>query len=654
MLNADSLNQLRQLRSDIKAEKIVHGGTIKRITPRFGFVALDDGRDVYLPQEQAQLALVDDRVTVTVDESVKGKPTAALENVEQQTMKRFIGQYQVRGKGHFVVPDVNGLSRWFFVPPKLRQGAAHGDYVECRVSRHPYPSGNAQAEIQRIIGAAEAPGIERSYALARHELHDEFPEPVLAETEALSQASIDNTLAAADSPREDLTGLPFVTIDAPSTQDLDDAVSARAEGDGWVLSVAIADPVALLPPEGVTEQEARLRGSAGYFPGQPRPMLPPAISQELGSLVPDQIRLALVMEIPVAADGSLGDYRLVPAQIRCRHKLSYESVSAHLESKPDDTLNTVAPEVLESLTQLGAVTTALRQWRSAQALLSDERPDYRLRLNDERRIRSLDKRHQTPANRLIEDAMIAANRCAADFLAKKGQQGLYICHAGIRQDRLDNIRKLINEYCPELADIDPSTPEGFRALIQRAPDCATDLPVKSIVLRQLERADMSLTPAPHQGMGLPAYTTMTSPLRKYSDYLVHRWLHAHLGLAPAPSWNGKAMEALQQSLRQLRQAVMSMEQSLKSQFAPGLGEAVLPGTILQVLSSGFQVKLDDTGLVGFVSSRDLPGKLSFDPVTLRLSNDQLQFQLDQPVQVQFREIDRDRNQIKFTLILPTE
>lgn len=648
MLNADSLNQLRQLRTDIQAEKVVHHGTVKRITPRFGFVSLDDGRDVYLPQEQAQLALVDDRVSVSLDESVKGKPSAALEKVEQQSLEHFIGQYQVRGKGHFVVPDVNGLSRWFFVPPKLRRGASHGDYVQCRVSRHPYPSGNAQAEVLSIIGAAGTAGIERSYALARHDLHDEFPPEVLEETAALSQQDIDRLGAQ----RDDLRDRPFVTIDAPSTQDLDDAVHASADGDGWLLSVAIADPVALLPADGAAEKEARLRASAGYFPGQPRPMLPPVISQELGSLMPGRDRLALVMEIPVAANGQLGEYRLRAALVQCRHKLSYEAVSHFLEGQSDESLGEIDAEVEENLRQLGAATTALRQWRGEQALVNDEQPDYRLRLNEEKRIRSLDKRHQTPANRLIEDAMIAANRCAADYLARHGDEGLFIRHAGIRQDRLENIRKLLSEYCPELAHINPDTPEGFRELVQRAPECATDLPVKSIVLRQLERADMTLTPGPHQGMGLPAYTTMTSPLRKYSDFLVHRWLHAHLGLSPAPEWNSKAMETLQLDLRHLRQAVNSMEQSLKCQFASGLGEAVLGGHILQINPAGFQVKLEDTGLVGFVSSRDLPGKLSFDPVTLRLSNDQLQFQLDQPVQVRFREIDRDRQQIRFTLVLP--
>jgi len=647
MLNSDALNQLQQLRSDIQSDKELFAGTIKRVTGRFGFVTLDDGRDIYLPKDEAQKVLLGDRVQIQITQGNGGKQAGELESVDERVLDTFIGQYVVRGKGHFVAPDINGLSRWFFVPPKQRNEAKNGDFVHARVTRHPFSSGNAQAEVLSVIGNESDPGIERGYAMAKYQLRDEWPEAVNEEIATLSEAAIEQ----ATSGREDLTDLPFVTIDAPSTQDMDDAVMAQARPEGgWRLCIAIADPAALLPEDGATEQEARLRASSAYFPGQPRAMLPSAISQDLGSLMAGRDRLALVCDLQLDAEGNMGDYQLYAATIRSRAKLAYESVAALFEDRTDEETQALDDTTLESLNQLKSVGQALRQWRETNALVNEERPDYRIRLDENRKIRSIQKAYQTSAHRLIEECMIAANRCAADFLQQRSGDGLFITHAGVREEKADNIRQLLEQHCPELLDVDPTTPEGFTSLVRRASALETELPVKAIVMRQLERAEMATQAAPHQGMGLSLYTTMTSPLRKYSDYFVHRLIRHHLGLAGKPEWDESVLKALQESQWQLRQAVNEMEHSLKCQFAPSLGDAAHQGTIVQVNAGGFQVKLDETGLVGFVAARDLPEKFSFDPVTHTIASDQRRFRLDQAVTVRFREVDEERRQIRFDLV----
>lgn len=647
MLNPDALNQLKQLRTDIQADKELFPGTIKRVTGRFGFVTLDDGRDVYLPKDEAQKVLLGDRVQIQITQGNDGKQAGELESVDEKALDAFIGQYIVRGKGHFVAPDINGLSRWFFVPPKQRNEATNGDFVHVRVTRHPFNSGNAQAEVLSVIGNEADPGIERDYAMAKYQLRDEWPEAVNEELATLSE----DTVTQATAGREDLTALPFVTIDAPSTQDMDDAVMAQAlpEG-GWRLCIAIADPAALLPEDGATEQEARLRASSAYFPGQPRTMLPSAISQDLGSLMAEKDRLVLVCDLRLDTEGNMDDYQLRAATIRSRAKLAYESVAAFFEDRADDDIQTLDDATLESLNQLRTVGGVLRQWRETNALVNEDRPDYRIRLDENRKIRSIQKAYQTSAHRLIEECMIAANRCAADFLSQRSDDGLFITHAGVRDEKADNIRQLLEKHCPELLDVDPTTPEGFSSLVRRASALETDLPVKAIVMRQLERAEMATRAAPHQGMGLSLYTTMTSPLRKYSDYFVHRLIRHHLGLAGKPKWDESVLTALQESQWQLRQAVNEMENSLKCQFAPSLGNEPLEGVIVQVNAGGFLVKLEETGLVGFVASRDLPEKFSFDPVTHTIASDQRRFRLDQAVTVRFKEVDQERRQIRFDLV----
>ncbi|WP_336365544.1 ribonuclease R family protein [Marinobacter sp. C2H3] len=647
MLNADALSQLRQLKTDIKQNKVVLSGTVKATQGRFGFVALEDGRDVFLPPEEMQKVLPGDRITLSEQEVDKGKTQGVVESLVETQLTTFVGRYLVKGKGHFVAPDAAGVNRWIFIPPKERQGAAPDDLVYCQIHRHPIKDGKGQARVLKVIGKAGAPGIERAFTLASFDLSDAWPEPVLEQAAALSEEAI----RAQAEGREDLTAEPYVTIDNPATQDMDDAVLAVADAEGWRLSVAIADPTALIEPGSPLEQEAFRRGTAIYFPGEPLPMLPDALSTRLCSLMPDATRLALVCDLRVHADGRLGDYRFRQALIRSHGKLGYDQVSRLFDDAPADNDPALPAPVVESLRHLRDLALALRQWRGEHALLGNERPEFRLRLDENKRIRAIEPATQNEAHRLVEECMVAANRCAADFL---GQQpgGLFIQHPGLRADRLDNIRKLLAEYAPDLASVDPASSEGFRTLMNATEALDGPLPIKTILSRQLARAELSSEAAPHQGMGLPAYTTFTSPLRKFTDFYVHRLIKARLWQAPMTPLDAAGLDTLQATQLKARQAAGSLDAWLKSDFAKTLGDTPMDGTIVRTVPAGFFVRLDANGLEGFVSCKDLDGKYSFDPVTLRLTHTKngRMFQLDQRVSVCVSGVDDDRHQIQFRLL----
>ncbi|MBJ6136443.1 ribonuclease R family protein [Marinobacter litoralis] len=651
MLNADALNQLRQLKTDIKENKVVFPGTVKSTNGRFGFVALDEGRDVFLPPEEMQKVLPGDRVNVVEQEADKGKTQGVIDELLASNLNTFVGRYLVKGKGHFVAPETPGINRWIFIPPKERMGAEPDDFVYCQIHRHPIKDGKGQAKVLRIIGKAGEPGIERAFTLANFDLADSWPDNVQQQADKLSEDSI----TAAANTREDRTDEPYVTIDSPGTQDMDDALKATPNATGWTLSIAIADPSALIEPNSPAEQEAFHRATAIYFPGEPLPMLPDSISTRLCSLMPDVPRLALVCDLQVNNDGSLGEYSFHQAVIRSKGKLSYELVAHLIEGREDEEINALPDDVSNSLDQLHQVATALRKWRSEHALLSSDRPEFRLRLDENRRIRLIEPSVQNEAHRLVEECMVAANRCAADFLSHQGK-GLFIQHPGLRDDRADNIRKLLEGYAPHLADIDASSADGFKTLMKECEQLDAEVPVKSILSRQLARAELSEAPAPHQGMGLAAYTTFTSPLRKFSDYYVHRLIKAALWDAPITALNKDQLETLQATQFKARQAANSLETWLKADFAKTLTDEPMEGTISRTVPAGFFVRLDCNGLEGFVSCRDLDGKFSFDPITLRLvhnKNGRI-FQIEQRVTVSFVGVDDERRQINFKLVKAEE
>ncbi|PPI84989.1 3'-5' exonuclease [Marinobacter maroccanus] len=647
MLNADALSQLRQLKSDIKDNKVVFPGTVKATNGRFGFVALDEGRDVFLPPEEMQKVLPGDRVNVTEQEVEKGKTQGVVDELLETRLNTFVGRYLVKGKGHFVVPETPGINRWIFIPPKERMNAQQDDYIYCQIHKHPIKDGKGQAKVLRVIGKAGEPGIERSFTLATFDLADTWPDAVRTQADSLGESDIESREAG----REDRTDRPYVTIDSPGTQDMDDALLAEPNATGWTLSIAIADPTAMIDTDSPAEQEAFNRATAIYFPGEPLPMLPDSISTRLCSLMPEAKRLALVCDLQVNNDGSLGDYSFHQAVIQSKGKLSYELVSNLIEGREDDEIKALPDAVANSLDQLHQAATALRKWRSEHALLSGDRPEFRLRLDENKRIRLIEPSVQNEAHRLVEECMVAANRCAADFLTNQSA-GLFIQHPGLRDDRADNIRALIDSHAPHLSGVDAHQAEGFRKLMKETDSLEAEVPVKAILSRQLARAELSFRPAPHQGMGLDAYTTFTSPLRKFSDFYVHRLIKSALWDTPMKALTEDQLEALQAAQIRARQAANSLETWLKSDFAKTLGEEPMSGVISRTVPAGFFVRLDANGLEGFVSCKDLDGKYSFDPVTLRLihnKNGRI-FQLEQPVTVSFAGVDEERRQINFKLV----
>lgn len=651
MLNADALSQLRQLKTDIKENKVVFPGTVKATNGRFGFVALDEGRDVFLPPEEMLKVLPGDRVNVTEQEGDKGKIQGVIDELLETSLDTFVGRYLIKGKGHFVVPETPGINRWIFIPPKERMNASPDDFIYCRIHKHPIKDGKGQAQILKVLGKPGDAGIERALTLATFDLPDTWPEAVQHQAEALSEATIE----AQAGDREDRTDQPYVTIDSPGTQDMDDALLAEPNATGWKLSIAIADPTAVIEPGSAAETEAYRRATAIYFPGEPLPMLPDSLSTRLCSLMPEVKRLALVCDLQVNNDGSLGEYSFHKAVIQSKGKLSYELVSNLIEGREDDDIKALPDAVSNSLDQLHQTATALRKWRNEHALLSADRPEFRLRLDENKRVRLIEPSVQNEAHRLVEECMVAANRCAADFLSQQAK-GLFIQHPGLRDDRADNVRALLERYAPDLSGVDATSAAGFRELMKRTDNLSADVPVKAILSRQLARAELAFDAAPHQGMGLAAYTTFTSPLRKFSDFYVHRLIKAVLWQEAMGELTAEQLAELQTTQIRARQAANSLESWLKSDFAKTLGDEPMGGVISRTVPAGFFVRLNANGLEGFVSCRTLDGKFSFDPVTLRLihnKNGRI-FQLEQPVTVTFADVDEERKQINFKLVSAEE
>lgn len=636
MLDKNSLSQLKQLKQQIEDNKEFADGLVKGTQRKFGFLVTDDNREIYLPPDEMQKVFPGDRIRIQIfTENGKGKSSKVRGEIQKlldSPLKTFIGRYVVKGKGHFVEPDLANMNRWIFIPPAARKGAREGDYIYCQLARHPFPQAKPQAKVLEVIGPAERAGIEGDYMVSKFQLAPDWPvdwESQLAATEL--------------ERREDFSDIPFITIDAASTQDMDDALYARATDSGWQLQVAIADPSALIEPNSALEQLIQQRATSVYLPGRPVPMLPEGLANDRCSLVPEQSRPALVCTLSVNSNGSIDDVRFTEATIRSQAKLSYHQVAAFLDQQ-EGSEQACEPHA-ETLMTLRDLSNALLEYRRRENLVIPSRQDYRLVLNDNKKLERIEPVSKSSAHQLVEECMIATNRSAANFM---GESGLFIEHPGFRPERLPDVKKLAEEQL-SLTDIAFDTPEGYLQLIRAIDDDALEFPLRAVLSRLLERSRLSTTPKPHYGMSLPRYTTITSPIRKYSDLLAHRIIKATLRGEPLPDCPDTLLETLQKRQDNARQASYQIEQWLKCQYLEPLQGQSFSGEVTQVNSNGFTVRLDDHLVEGFVETRQLEEKYSFDPMRLRLKSKSQTIELGQSITVSIQEVDSKQRRIRYTL-----
>lgn len=629
MLDKNALLQLNQLKTQILDSKDQGDGEVRGSQRRFGFVRLDDGRDVFLAPDDMQRVFPGDRVKINVHSDDKGKFKAELETLLESPLDCFTGRYVVRGQGHFVEPDLPRFNKLLFIPPSQRKKCNEGDFLYCQVAQHPFKDGKSQVKVLENIGSPDTAGIEGKYTQRKFKLPKDWPK----------DCSIGDDLRA--ETRKDLRDIPFVTIDSAETRDIDDALWAQANDNGWALHIAVADPGAFIAAGSPLDRAAQQRANTVYLPGFTQTMLPNPISQGSCSLVANEDRAAIVCSLQVSADGEISDIQFSEALIRSRAKLSYSDVHAHIHNEMD--LDQAC------LKDLYAASLALKKYRGEHHIIMPEQPDFHFQLNEQRKIESITKVERNDAHRLVEECMLAANRSAAVWLADA--PALYVCHAGLREDRYDNIRAVLNKEIPALADCELSALTGYKALIKASDSSESSLPLRSIFARMLQPGEISITPKPHFGLGLERYTTFTSPLRKYSDLLVQRCIRAKLNNEKPNLPNETELAALQEAIRNGRQASKQMEQWLQYQYlARNTSDTVYDARIAHVNGGGFTVELLDTGISGFVEARTIPEKLSFDADSLRLFNDKNSFQLDQLVKVKTSELDDFQRKLMFLLV----
>lgn len=647
MLDITALSQLKQLKQQIQASTIRSKGTVRGTSKRFGFVVDDkDGQQYLLPQESMEKVLPGDVIEFSLHPSQNSKddrPIAEVDNLISSDFEQFSGSIKVKGQNYFVQADLPYFSRWVFIPPAARNNLKDGDLVLARITQHPFKhKGRMQAQIDALLGRPDDPFIEHRYAIAK----ENIPEKIWQtdEIEAIRQTSeriYEQELEQKTDCRQQL----FFTIDGSSTQDLDDAISIEKTNAGWRLSVAIADVSSFIKPGSPLDKIALRQASSIYLPGQKIPMLPEVISADLCSLREGEDRFVLICQLDIAADGEISHCQYLDAVINSSARLNYEDVSALIEGQAHE----IAEPLQQPLKELYALSQARSQWRIDNAQEPEPYPDYRLWLNERGKITNIEHLKRNIAQTMVEECMIACNEASAQFLQQHGEVGLFLNHEGFRVELHGQIDELLAQYFPEFSREEVLTLDGFLRLQKAAKD-KTDLPWKEIFRKKLSRSLWSQQPTPHFGLGLRAYTTFTSPIRKYSDILVHRIIKAIIHQHDIAPLSDELLTQLNDAMQAIRNAQRDCELSLKCQYLEGFKDQQFEGEITMISARAITVYLKEFDLHGQIDTRDLQQAYEFDPMTYQLSTADQQWQLCQPLKVGIKHIDQRQRQVKLKLI----
>ena len=653
MLDRNAMAQLKGLRDELEAQNERVDATIKGTQHRYGFAVTADGREVFVPPDEMLKVLPGDKVAICIRPATNkkgkqdkpGRTVAEIERLIETGVDEFVGHIVQKGKAIFVVPDLAGLSRWLFIPPHARNGVSPGDLAHCALLRHPIKDGKPSAKVLSSFGEPGSPGVENQYCAARAKLPPAW-------SDKLAQPLIDAAAKKApleDTARLDLTSLPFVSIDAARTVDIDDALHAEVTANGWQLSVAVADPTAYLKDLADVTALVAQRGSSVYFHGEVIPMLPEGISQGLCALAEDTPRPALVCQMQITEDGAISHFEFHKAVIRSHAKLAYAAVDRYVTGNSDDLIAHANP--LEALVQ---VYRTLRERREQQELVMEERREYRWMLGEDKQIAEIDSFEKLASQHLVEECMIAANKCAAAFLRDAGAPGPFVVHGGFREDRVKETKTFLEKHRPDLAETALDTVAGYRAVLADLAGTGHSLPLREMVNRLLSRAILTDQPGPHMGLATEAYTNFTSPLRKALDFFVHLQITACLEGQSGAAYPVEGLADITRAIGRSREAVTAADRRLTANYLQKLkqaGQTRFMGTVSHITSSGFTVKLTDTGLEGLVDLRPDDEKFSFDKWTMSLTSTTRRFELLQSVEVDFAGAPAEQDYLaQFTLV----
>jgi ribonuclease R len=473
----------------------------------------------------------------------------------------------------------------------------------------------------------------------------------LRDAAALARTHPHGQPSAADfAGRVDCRQHAVVTIDPDDAQDFDDAICLRRDGASqWKLWVHIADVSHYVRPGGALDEEAGRRGNSTYLVDRVIPMLPEALSNELCSLKPGVDRLTKCAEFLLSNEGGVLNVKFYPAVIRSRRRFTYKEVLALLQAPRS------SDPIGQMLRDASELAQRLRRARFRAGSLALDFPETKIRLDDRGRVLRMEKSENDISHQLVEEFMLLANEAVAGRLMALRRPAVYRVHEPPSDMRLQEYRQDVLSHNIPCGNL--SRRAEVQKLLQRLDGLLIGAALKIGFLRSLRRARYAVEPLGHYGLSKARYTHFTSPIRRYSDLVVHRVLFDGQKAAPQP------LHLLARHVSETERNSADAERDskdvklfafLRAQLESGRPESY-PALVIDVRNFGFFVDVPGLGLSGLVHLSSIKDDFFiFDETRNRLTGRRTRrlIRLGDNVTVQVCKVDTFKKQVDFRLARP--
>ncbi len=636
-------------------EKIhVITGTVQGHPDGFGFLIPDDKakypEDLYLaPREMAQV-MHGDRVMVRmVGLDRKGRPEGKIVEVLERGTKTLVGRI-IHGQGVTIVAaEDKHINQDILIPYHLDMGAKPGQVVIVELTEQPSAHAHPMGKVVQILGNYADSGMEIEIALRKHKLPHEFSQVAIQQAE-----SFPKLVQSADyKGRIDLRELPLITIDGETARDFDDAVYAEPQGKGWRLIVAIADVSFYVKPDDALDKDAFERGNSVYFPRRVIPMLPEALSNGLCSLNPDVERLCMVCDMQIDGLGVVKQYKFYPSVMRSKARMTYTQVFEMLQN-PQGELAEQYAWLMPHVQHLHSLFKLMLAQREKRGAIEFESIETMMIFNENGKIDRIIPAGRNEAHKIIEECMLAANVCAADFLKTNEHAALYRIHEGPTPEKLEALRIFMGEVGYGVGGGEKPHAKDYCKLMNLIKDRPDAQLLQTVLLRSMQQAVYSPDNVGHFGLAYEAYAHFTSPIRRYPDLLIHRAIKAVVNgeKYTAKDWHHLGTHC-SMTERRADDATRDVTNWLKCYFMQDKIGEVFEGTVAGVTSFGIFVALDGVYVEGLLHVTELGNDyFNYDKARHEMVGERTgaRFRLGDRLTVKVVRVDLETSKIDFTLV----
>jgi ribonuclease R len=630
-------------------------GRIRMNRAGVGFLQADDPKvpTIRIAQDATSTAMHGDRVLVRRDvlprvprRNERNEATGRVVRILEQARTQLVGTLQRGRQFLYVIPDDPRITQDIYVPPPRDTGrpAQVGDKVVVELREWKSRHANPEGEIIEVLGAPDAEGVDMLSVIRQYRLALHFPKRVLQEAQSVGR----EVKPAERAGRVDCRNHHVVTIDPEDAKDFDDAICLERAGAGhWKLWVHIADVSHYVKQGTALDEEAARRGNSTYLVDRVVPMLPEALSNELCSLKPELERLTKCVEFLLSAEGHVLKTQFYPAVIRSQRRYNYKEVLAVLQRRPQDPIE-------QMLHDANALAQTIRRARFKAGSLDLDFPEVKIRLDDGGRVLRMEKVENDISHQLIEEFMLLANEAVASRLMALNRPALYRIHEPPDDRRLQEYREEVLSHHIQCGNL--SNRQEVQRLLERLNHLPIGQALKIGFLRSLMRARYAVEPLGHYGLAKKKYTHFTSPIRRYSDLVVHRALFQPQGQRVAARSLKEVADHISETERNSDDAERDSRDVKMFAFLNAQLKSAHPtryaALVTDVRNFGFFVDVPGLGMSGLVPLSGVSDDFyQFDAARGQLVGRRTRrvFKLGDNLEVQVAKVDTFKRQVDFKL-----